>query len=64
MRAARPAGVFARCCSSRIWPLRLKNTLSIASRVEASRRSRISFARVRCLAGVRSSVPAAASRSR
>ena len=40
IRTARPAGVLARWCSSRIWPFRLAKTLSITSRVEASARSR------------------------
>ena len=40
IRTASPAGVLARCCSSRIWPLRFEKTLSITSRVEASARSR------------------------
>src|SRR5205823_4255051 len=34
MRTERPAGVFARCRSSRIWPLRLAKTLSITSQQE------------------------------
>src|ERR671919_415605 len=40
IRTASPAGVLARCRSSRIWPLRLAKTLSITSRLEASARSR------------------------
>src|SRR4051812_49302230 len=47
IRTARPAGVFARCRSSRIWPLRLAKTLSITSREEARARSRPMLAAVR-----------------
>ena len=62
IRTASPAGVLARCCSSRIWPLRFEKTLSITSRVEASARSRPRLAAVRVLSGVSSVVPSAASR--
>src|SRR5439155_7624276 len=54
IRAARPAGVFARGCSSRIWPFRFEKTLSITSLSEASARSRKRLAAVRVLSGVSS----------
>ena len=47
IRTASPAGVFAGCCSSRIWPFRLAKMLSITSRVEASARSRPRLVTVR-----------------
>src|SRR6266487_4284152 len=47
IQTARPADFFARCRSSRIWPVRLAKTLSITSRSEASVRSLPRFAAVR-----------------
>ncbi len=53
IRCASPAGVLARCCSSRIWPLRLLMVDSITSRRPARRRSRARLSAVRTRSGVR-----------
>jgi hypothetical protein len=63
MRAASPAGVLARCRSSRIWPFRFEKTLSITSRSEASARSLPMLAAVRVRSGVSSLIWSAASRA-
>ena len=57
IRRASPAGVRARCRSSRICSFRLEKTLSITRRVEASARSRPRLLAVRLLSGVSSVVP-------